>query len=651
MGKHWVSKVLFLLGGGILLWNTGFAQIPDDYGYQHYKTEKPKDPFVFLNYTTIDEFYLANDELSITRDVQEEVLYLDNRAYQSSERSVYYDQFTAIEELDAYCMYPQDGKYKKEKVKNFEESQSIPDDYSFYNDDKKKIIRFNKLREGALTSLHYKKSFNEPFLLHPKVFSYGPFCKKEVYIAKVEDGVELLFTEFNMDSTIEFTKEKEGKYTIYTWKRMNGGDKRIIGDDNHDLYYLPHIVPTVSSYQTKEGEKVVLKDLESLYQWYYSLINKVKPAQNEELKNLADSLTKGKNSELEKVNAIYRWVQDNIKYIAFGDGYGGFVPRDPDLIYERRFGDCKDKSCLIISLLDELDIKAHFTWVGTRKLPYQYSQLASTQADNHMIATYYDTTGKPYYLDATDPYLSMDKPSYSIQGKEVLISLGEKEFKIDTVMIVEGTRNLEIDSVQLSIKEDKVVGQGSLTLKGYMAEDVFSYYHETTEEELLKRFKRMYSKGSNKFIPGKVSYGGYEESKDSLRIDYDFEVDSYVNTAGEYRYVNLNLSKVAKSFKLDKKVNVPVFYDYLYHTEKVYVLELPKGYEVDYLPPNDSLTSEYISYALSYELKAGKVVYHLSMDRNKLQLQPEEVAAWNDAVKHLSEALEETIKLKKIKLE
>ena len=44
-------------------------------------------------------------------------------------------------------------------------------------------------------------------------------------------------------------------------------------------------------------------------------------------------------------------LQNNINYVAFEDGLGGFIPRGAASVCDKRYGDCKDKSLLLVTLL------------------------------------------------------------------------------------------------------------------------------------------------------------------------------------------------------------------------------------------------------------------------------------------------------------
>ena len=53
-----------------------------------------------------------------------------------------------------------------------------------------------------------------------------------------------------------------------------------------------------------------------------------------------------------------RLVQERIRYVAVEVGEGRYLPREPSLVAKRLYGDCKDKSFLLMALLAERDVAA-----------------------------------------------------------------------------------------------------------------------------------------------------------------------------------------------------------------------------------------------------------------------------------------------------
>jgi tetratricopeptide (TPR) repeat protein len=63
------------------------------------------------------------------------------------------------------------------------------------------------------------------------------------------------------------------------------------------------------------------------------------------------------------VAAVLAYVQRRVRYVALEFGDAAIVPRSPGEVLGRGFGDCKDKSTLLVALLGELGIKAELALV------------------------------------------------------------------------------------------------------------------------------------------------------------------------------------------------------------------------------------------------------------------------------------------------
>lgn len=61
-----------------------------------------------------------------------------------------------------------------------------------------------------------------------------------------------------------------------------------------------------------------------------------------ELQALADQITVGISDRREQADALYRWVAQNIRYVAVYLGNGGLEPNSAQSILDNHYGDCKD---------------------------------------------------------------------------------------------------------------------------------------------------------------------------------------------------------------------------------------------------------------------------------------------------------------------
>lgn len=60
----------------------------------------------------------------------------------------------------------------------------------------------------------------------------------------------------------------------------------------------------------------------------------------------------------DRITAIVRYVQDEVRYVSDSTGLGSHVPRTPAAVLANGYGDCKDKSLLLVALLRAIGVEA-----------------------------------------------------------------------------------------------------------------------------------------------------------------------------------------------------------------------------------------------------------------------------------------------------
>jgi hypothetical protein len=98
--------------------------------------------------------------------------------------------------------------------------------------------------------------------------------------------------------------------------------------------------------------------------------------------------------------AVLRFVQGSWRYLAISMGEGGYTPRTFAAICETRYGDCKDKSKLYVSMARRLELDACPALVNVREGPALDQWAPSGQAFDHCIVRV-RIDGKSYWLDPT----------------------------------------------------------------------------------------------------------------------------------------------------------------------------------------------------------------------------------------------------------
>ena len=177
----------------------------------------------------------------------------------------------------------------------------------------------------------------------------------------------------------------------YVWETSN----TALACDDHDQpsWYQPEAHIQISQYNTWQELALELVPL-------YALASDFFDNPSSEMVALVESWKAVSEDPSERALLALRFVQDKVRYLGFEDGIGSIVPRDPRVILERRYGDCKDKSVLLRTLLNFMDISAHPVLVHSRKGKRLREMLPSPIVFNHVVLQI-EIDGKSYYVDPT----------------------------------------------------------------------------------------------------------------------------------------------------------------------------------------------------------------------------------------------------------
>lgn len=127
----------------------------------------------------------------------------------------------------------------------------------------------------------------------------------------------------------------------------------------------------------------------------------------------------------EQLVAALRFVQDDVRYMGIEMGRGSHEPRPPETVLAQRFGDCKDKTRLLITLLDELGIEAWPALVDTELRHTIDTWHPSPFAFDHVIVQA-AVDGTSYWVDPTRQYQrgTLDRLAQADYGKALLLKPG-----------------------------------------------------------------------------------------------------------------------------------------------------------------------------------------------------------------------------------
>ena len=141
---------------------------------------------------------------------------------------------------------------------------------------------------------------------------------------------------------------------------------------------------------------------------------------NSLLQNEAKRVAAANPGPLARASAALKLVQEKVRYIYVGLNGGNLTPASADETWERRYGDCKGKTALLLGLLSELGIKAEPVLVNNSNADDGLdARLPNPGLFDHVLVRA-EIDGVHYWLDGTMPPVASPSPEPIIPYRWVL---------------------------------------------------------------------------------------------------------------------------------------------------------------------------------------------------------------------------------------
>ena len=350
--------------------------------------------------------------------------------------------------------------------------------YEFYTDIKVKRFTMPAVEDGCIIEYAYEIKNLKPVLSFDYFETF--FCQNFYPIE--EDIMEIVlpadreFKYKNFKTTLTPEIISNGTKKRYVFK--NTKQKEIFPESRMPSLYDREVFPQLSVW--------TLNSWDTISQWYIKLV-KEQMKSDPELEEFTRQLIKGKNTDEEKIRAIFNFVSQNIRYVAILLGPHTHRPHPAHEIFQKRYGDCKDKTVLLLTMLKIAGIKANPVLVPANGKYFDES-MPSLNAFNHVIAAV-PSEGKYYWLDATNETASYNSPPFLLPTKVFLIKNDGSYLFITTPALDDYNDYSRIDSQYFINEEGNATIDFTQTYYGKAAESVRYYFKYSSPEQRRKFFE------------------------------------------------------------------------------------------------------------------------------------------------------------------
>ena len=275
---------------------------------------------------------------------------------------------------------------------------------------------------------------------------------------------------------------------------------------------------------------VVISNIDSwekIGKWWYSLI-KDKTQLNEVERELVSKIIATAKYDEEKAEAIYRYITKNVRYVGLTFGSTMYEPFKAQDVLKNKYGDCKDQSMLLLSMLQVAGIKANSALVRTVDIGDLQKKQPSIGEFNHAIVVA-EINGKKYFLDPTVSRYPFNVVPFTLEHAEVLLV---KDDGVEFVTIPNSlfTDNQTSIKTQLNLKDDLSI-EGVLKIRwfgqnaGNMREAVFKLKKEEKDKFVEATLRQFYSHG----VVSKYEFEKENQYNVPLELNIVFKMNNWLN--------------------------------------------------------------------------------------------------------------------------
>jgi hypothetical protein len=388
--------------------------------------------------------------------------------------------------------------------------------------------------------------------------------------------------------------------------------------------------------------------------WYLKLMgNRTGPSP--EIRDKVATLTAPATTTLAKIQAVARFVQSDIRYVAIELGIGGYQPRQGAETFSHRYGDCKDKVTLLSSMLQVVGVDSFPVFINTVRgavsadtpanLYFDHVILAirlpEGSEDPRLLATVvHPKLGKLLFFDPTDTLTPLGQLSGALQSNYGLLVSPDGSELIRMPQLPADTSGVRRIASMVLDEKGTLSGEITETRVG----DAASYEREKLnsmplEADRIKPIEARVASSLSTFRIVKAAVGNVDALELPFVWHYTLEAQDYARTTGNLLLVRPRIvGSMARGFleTQEPRRNAIEFEGPARYTD-VLDIELPAHCKVEELPPAMNADLGFVAYSSKTELVGGKLRYSRSFEIKQLSVPADKAIELRDLYRRISD--------------
>lgn len=384
-----------------------------------------------------------------------------------------------------------------------------------------------------------------------------------------------------------------------------------------------------------------------------------------EIRAKVEELVAGAPDLYTKLSRITEYIQKNVRYFIVIRGIGGWQAHFASDIYRHHYGDCKDKTTLLIAMLKAIDVKSYHFVVDSRRgvidpdapsLTGNHMvtliELPAGTEDKRLAARIRTADGKDLLVfDPTDEETPLGMIRGELQGGWGYLFAGERSRVLRMPVLAPETAGLERVGNLTLAADGSLSGDITESFRG----DAAMWQRENLKATSPKEIQHGLEERLGAKLPGVVfksfEYHQTKELSQPVGLDLHLSVPAYAHVSGPLLLVRprligsdaLHVPEVMEG----KPRMYPIVLSYPGRWHNRYEIALPPGYVVDEMPDPVDVDMGFARYRSKVSVEGGKVRYESLYEVRQVEIPAVKAADFRRLEENILSSEAGTVVLKK----
>jgi transglutaminase-like putative cysteine protease len=371
--------------------------------------------------------------------------------------------------------------------------------------------------------------------------------------------------------------------------------------------------------------------------WYMTLMRDRRVA-SPEIKQKVAELTAQAPTTLAKIQAIAAFVQKDVRYVAIELGIGGHQPHAAAEVFSNRYGDCKDKANLLVTMLDAMGVQSYAVVINTVRgsvtastppdLNFDHAIIAIALPPDREAAALPATLVEPklgrlLFFDPTNDLTPFGQLSGGLQANYGMLVTPEGGTLLKLPQLLPES-NGTLRTAKLTLDENGTLHGDLIEIRsGDSAAYQRGYLRSVrVDTDRIKPVESIAAASLSTFQIVKASVSNKDALDRPFEWHYSLTAENYAKTTGDLILVRPRvLGNFALRFLETKEARqFPIEFEGPERDSDLFEITLPVGLEVDELPPPVNIDAGFATYSSKTEFSGKTLRYTRSIEYRDLSV-------------------------------